>query len=258
MFHKIFSKCCLRQFRTVLSSLGLVALLCGGCGLQIMPEVRYLILGDSITGTIDTDTYPRFLIAQRGDSVSLWAIDGLGGRTAAQGLQALQSIIENGQYPNNTALLYFLGGADVIDFVSRLDPGLAFSPTEEGYPFSDEFNLILRSVEKNASNALASASDQEWELYVITYPSIPTGILPCDAFGGNELNESEAARANEYIKQLNDTLSDVAEEYDASVIDLSEVDSQLQGDSENYTDCIHPSELGAQIIASQLSQMLPL
>ncbi len=35
-----------------------------GCVLNPVPEVRFVALGDSITGTLETDTYPRFLVRE--------------------------------------------------------------------------------------------------------------------------------------------------------------------------------------------------
>ncbi len=39
-----------------------VALLAAGCGSVVWPEVRYVALGDSITGTVNSDTWPRFFV----------------------------------------------------------------------------------------------------------------------------------------------------------------------------------------------------
>ena len=83
---------------------------CQGCGPAGRPEVRYVALGDSITGTLESDTWPRFLVELLGISGEAFAAEGSGGRTASEGLQRLREIVELDIYPNAEIFIYFLGG----------------------------------------------------------------------------------------------------------------------------------------------------
>ena len=124
----------------------LTVLLAGACGPQAQPEVRFVILGDSITGSLEDDTYPRFLMDELGLGADEVALESAGGRTVSQGLQRTNEIVDVDPYPNATVFIYFLGGADIIDFLRTVDPGLTTAPGEPDYPLDRQLGALLDDV----------------------------------------------------------------------------------------------------------------
>ena len=237
-----------------LATLGL--LLCWGCGPAISPDVRYIAFGDSITGTQETDTYPRFLVAQLGISHSEFAAEGSGGRTVAGGLQRLREIVAFDLYPNNEVLIYFLGGADVINFVGSFDPSLTAAPSDSDYPFSDQLVALLDPMRSTMRDTLQLAIAQGFEVFTATYFPLPAGVAPCDPLGGSALDDVAAARVNEYLDLLNDLITELSGELSVTLVDLNQADSPLHQDGANFADCTHPSEAGAEIIANHFADAL--
>lgn len=238
---------------TAAASAGL--LLGAGCAPPQEPRIRYLALGDSLTGTFLTNTYPQFLVQELDIDADMLAADGVGGRTAAQGLARLDEIVDSNQYPNLDIVIVYLGGADVIDFVSSHDPGLALAPITPDYPFRAEWEELLDQVRSSTSELLQLALDQGWRVYLASYPPIAAD-KECDALAGNMLDETESDRANEYVNALNDLLAGLALEHGVVLADVRMDDDELSGDPENYFDCIHPSRTGARIIARRLAQTI--
>ncbi len=231
-------------------------LLCWGCGPAISPDVRYIALGDSITGTQETDTYPRFLVAQLGISHDEFAAEGSGGRTVAGGLQRLSEILEFDLYPNTEVLIYFLGGADVINFLNSFDPSLTAAPSDPDYPFADPLAALLDPLRLTMRDTLQLAIVQGFEVFAATYFPLPAGVAPCDPLGGGALDDIAAARVNEYIDLLNDLIIELGGELNVTLVDLSQPDSLLHQDGANFADCTHPNEAGAEIIANHFADAL--
>lgn len=227
-----------------------------GCVMNPAPEVRFVVLGDSITGTLETDTYPRLLVQELDIEEAEFAAEGRGGRTTATGLLRLAEIIEFESYPNAEVFIQFLGAAEIIDFILAHDPGLAVSPSESEYPFTEELDGLLALIASNMRSILNLASAQGWEVLVTTYYDLPADKTPCEAFGDNPLDEIEAQRANEYIDLLNEVILELAAELGIAVVDVRAESANLVENLDNFEDCIHPSESGARIIAQRFADVL--
>ncbi len=232
------------------------AVLAAGCGPVVYPEVRSVALGDSITGTLQSDTWPRFLVELLDIADEALAAEGSGGRTAAGGFERLNEILDLGTYPNATVLIYFLGGADVIDFIAFLDPALTTAPSDEQFMFGDALDARLTDVRTTMRATLELARTAGFEIYVVTYFSLPAGVVPCEALGGTALSSDQAGRVNEYVAMLNEVISDLAVEFGATLIDLRLADEALLGPPAHFADCTHPSERGAEIIAARFAEVL--
>lgn len=233
-----------------------VAVLAAGCGSVVWPEVRYVALGDSITGTLDSDTWPRFLIDSLEIADEAFAAEGSGGRTAAGGFERLGEILDLGTYPDATVLIYFLGGVDVIDFVGSIDPELTMAPSAGQYMFGDAWNALLDDVRAAMRATLELARATGFEIYMATYFALPAGVAPCAALGGAALSSDQAERVNEYVALLNEVISDLAAEFGATLVDLRLADEALLESPAHFADCTHPSKRGAEIIAARFAEAL--
>ncbi len=232
------------------------AVLAAGCGSVVLPEVRYVALGDSITGTLDSDTWPRFLIDSLEIADEAFAAEGSGGRTAAGGFERLSEILDLGTYPDATVLIYFLGGADVIGFVVSVDPALTAAPSDGQFMFGDALNALLDDVRAAMRATLELARAAGFEIYVATYFSLPADAAPCEALGGDALSSDQAERVNEYVELLNEVISDLAVEVGATLVDLRLANEALLGPPAHFADCTHPNESGAEIIAARFAEAL--
>ncbi len=236
--------------------LATAAVFAAGCGSVVRPEVHYVALGDSITGTLDSETWPRFLVDLLDISDEALAAEGSGGRTTAGGFERLNEIFDLGIYPNARVLIYFLGGADVIDFVASIDPALTTAPSDEQFTFGDTLSALLDGVRAAMRATLELAGAAGFEIYVATYFSLPAGVAPCEALGGAALSNDQAMRMNEYVELLNKVNSDLAFEFGATLIDLRLANEALLEPPTHFADCTHPSKRGAEIIAAHFAETL--
>ncbi len=236
------------------------ALLAAGCGPVVRPEVRFVALGDSITGTLDSDTWPRFFVDLLDIADEALAAEGSGGRTVDGGFERLSEILDLGTYPDATVLIYYLGGADVIDFVASIDPALTTAPSAEQFLFGDALNALLDDMRATMRATLELAGAAGLEIYVATYFSLPAGVAPCEALGGDALSSAQAERVNEYVALLNDLIGELAVEFGVTLVDLRLDNEALLGPPApvpaHFADCIHPSERGAEIIAARFAEAL--
>ncbi|MCH8913589.1 MAG: SGNH/GDSL hydrolase family protein [Planctomycetes bacterium] len=229
------------------------ALLAAGCGPVVWPEVRSVALGDSITGTLDSDTWPRFFVDLLDISDEALAAEGSGGRTVIGGFERLNEILDLGTYPDATVLIYFLGGADVIEFIASIDPALTTAVSDGQFMFGDALNALLDDVHTVMLATLELAQAASLDIYVATYFSLPADVAPCEALSGDVLSSDQAERVNEYVALLNEVISDVAVEFGATLVDLRLADEALMGPPAHFADCTHPSERGAEIIAARFA-----
>ena len=233
-----------------------VAAFTAGCGSVVRPEVHYVALGDSITGTLDSGTWPQFLIDSLEIAEEAFAAEGSGGRTTAGGLERLNEILDLGTYPDATVLIYFLGGADIVDFVASIDPSLTTAPSDEQFMFSDALSTLLDGVHTAMRATLELAGAAGFEIYMATYFSLPAGVAPCETLGGAALSNDQAMRMNEYVELLNKVIRDLAVEFGATLIDLRLANEALLGPPTHFADCTHPSKRGAEIIAAHFAETL--
>ncbi|MCG3138862.1 MAG: hypothetical protein HJJLKODD_02731 [Phycisphaerae bacterium] len=223
---------------------------------MVQPEIRYWALGDSITGSADQLTYPRYLAAELDWPDEEFSVDGVGGRTVAEGFQQLDSVVAAEIYPNLELLIYYLGGADMVGFVAQRDPGLAISLNDPEYPYTQEWQNLLADLTEEMTATITRAQQNGWVVLMVNYAPIPEGLEDCPAFGGNQLNSEEAARANEYVAALNQLIAEVAEQTHASLADLRMDQEEFLSDLDHYRDCTHPNDEGAQIIARRIVESL--
>ncbi len=232
------------------------ALLAAGCGPVVWPQVRSVALGDSITGTLDSDTWPRFLIDSLEIADEAFAAEGAGGRTAAGGFERLSDILDLGTYPDATVLIYFLGGADVIDFIMSIDPALTTAPSDGQFMFGDALKALLDDVRATMRATLELARAAGFEIYMATYFFLPASVAPCAVLGGDALNSNQAERVNEYVALLNEVISELAVDFGATLVDLRLDNEALLGPPAHFADCTHPNESGAEIIAARFAEAL--
>ena len=240
------------------TSLLLTVVLAGACGPQVQPEVRFVILGDSITGSLEDDTYPRFLMDELGLGADEVALESAGGSTVSQGLQRTNEIVDVDPYPNATVFIYFLGGADIIDFLRTVDPGLTTAPGEPDYPFDRQLGALLDDVRGGISATLALALAGGYQTFIVTYHSLPANVAPCDLLSANVLGEQEAERVNQYVELLNGVIADQAGAMPVTLVDIRLDNTTLLADPSNFADCLHPSAQGAAILASRFAATLQM
>jgi len=226
-----------------------------GCGYEAFPQVRYLILGDSHTGDFSGETFPKYLLRELNLDQEVFIAEGAGGRTTEEGLTQLQLITQHDVYPNLETFIYYLGGADVVGFISSRDPGVAVSPGEDAYPYTNELAELMSKIRASLEDSVELALSKDWKIFLATYPALPVGVEPCGVFG-NALNEIEASRANEYVDMLNDLIAETAEDQGVDLVDVRLDNEELVEDLNNFADCIHPNGLGAQIIARRFAETL--
>ncbi len=232
------------------------AVLAAGCGPVVRPDVRFVALGDSITGTLESDTWPRFFVDLLGIADETLAAEGSGGRTAADGFERLNEILDLGTYPDATVLIYFLGGADIVDFVASIDPALTTAPSDGQFMFGDALNALLDDVRSAMRATLELAGAVGFEIYMATYFSLPAGVAQCETLGGAALSNDQAMRMNEYVELLNKVIRDLAVEFGATLIELRLANEALLGPPTHFADCTHPSKRGAEIIAAHFAETL--
>lgn len=238
------------------NSLLLAVLLAGACGPQVQPEVRFVILGDSITGSLEDDTYPRFLADELGLDANEFATESAGGRTVSQGLQRMNEIVDVDPYPNAAVFVYFLGGANIIDFLRAVDPGLMTAPGEPDYPFDLQLGALLDEVRDGISATLALALTSGYQTFIVTYHSLPADVAPCDLLSADVLGEQEAERVNQYVELLNGVIAELAGAMPVTLVDLRLDNAALLAEPANFADCLHPSAQGAAILASRFASVL--
>ena len=240
------------------NSLLATILLAGACGPQVQPEVRFVILGDSITGSLDDDTYPRFLVGEMGLDAGELATESAGGRTVAQGLERMNEIADLDPYPNATVFIYFLGGADIIDFVRAVDPGLTTAPSEPDYPFDLQLEALLDDVRNGIEGTLSLALAGGYQTFIASYHSLPADVAPCDLLDTDVLSQQEAERVNQYVGLLNGVIEDLASALPVTLVDIRSDNAALLADPSNFADCLHPSAKGAAILAERFAATLQM
>ncbi len=222
-----------------------------GCGNPAAAE--WGIVGDSLTGTGTSSTYPARLMSELNLEPAALIVDGRGGRPAKGGAESVRALIAT--YPNLHSLIFFLGGADIVDFVAEADPDLTRNLDDPADGIAGELAAVLDAVSIDIAEALDHAADAGVAVWVVTYPPLPARDLPCLAFGGARLSGTDAVRAQRYVAELNVMLRAQADRAGARVIDLEVVDP-LGADARNYADCLHPSAAGAERMGEAMAQII--
>ena len=74
--------------------------------------------------------------------------------------------------------------------------------------------------------------------------------------GGDALSSAQAERVNEYVALLNDLIGELAVEFGVTLVDLRLDNEALLGPPAHFSDCTHPNECGAEIIAARFAEAL--
>lgn len=238
----------------------LAALQVTGCGAFVLvnEDAVFVAFGDSTTAGPSTKDYVEFLPELTGLPARQFANEGSGGETTSEGLERLDRMISLDVYPNARQLIYWQGGADVIDFVRRRDPLLLLSPSDPDYPFSDLLESELNQTQQNIERAVSLANDAGWGVVVATYFPIPSISLDCDALLFGVILPAQAQNADAYLAMLNDRIRIAALRAGASLVDVQSLGGELLADSNNYFDCNHLSASGNEIVARSIAESLLL
>ncbi len=239
-----------------------LALFCSGIGcsendlLVPDPAVRYLAFGDSATSGPANRDYPDILVELLGQAPETFAKQGKGGETTSEGLERLRQLISLKIYPNAHTLLYWEGGADIIDLIQEVDGLLLFSPTASDYPDSERLLETLDDIQADMETAITEGQAAGLTVYVATYFSLREALAQCDPLLLNIILPSQARNANDYISLLNERIRQAAVNQGATVVDIASADDILQADDANYFNCNHLSEQGNEIVARLFAEAL--
>lgn len=228
-----------------------LACACTGCGNP--GTVEWGVVGDSLTGTLVSPTYPSMLITELNLEPAALVADGRGGRPASAGPGSVQALVAN--YPNLQMLIFFLGGADIVDFVAEFDPDLTRDLDDPADGIAADLANVLDVVSSDVGAALDHATAAGLTVWVVTYPPVPAPDQPCLPFGGQRLSAGDAERAQRYVAELNVMLRAQADRVGAGIIDFEMADP-LGTDANNYADCLHPSPQGAAVMAEVMARVI--
>ena len=223
-----------------------------GCGTTMAipdPAVRFVAFGDSTTAGPADLSYPDFLPELLDQPADAIANEGIGGEDTGEGLNRLQELLDLALYPNATTLLYWQGGNDISAFIKEHDPFILETPDDTNFPFTEALTALLDQVQTNVEAAITSARGAGLAVFVATYYPMVPGIGDCDPLPLDTLLPTQSQRANVYLDLLNDRLRQAAANTGATLIDVAAIGNELTGDSVNYFNCNHLSEIGNETAA---------
>jgi lysophospholipase L1-like esterase len=225
---------------------------CGGCTPMPVPDpaVRYVALGDSATAGPARQNYTDLLTDLLDQPPEAFANEGVGGETAREGLSRLQQLVDQGIYPNAHTLLYWQGGAGLVDFILEVDPLLLLDPESDAYPHSDALTRVLDDIQAQIEDAINTAQQAGWTVFVATYYPLPPFIISCDPLFLDFMLPGQARHGNVYRDRLNARIRQAAANQSAILVDIAAVE-RLTADRGLYFDCNHLSVEGNRIVAQQ-------
>lgn len=232
----------------------------GGCSEDALlvpdPAVRYLAFGDSETAGESGRDYPQILSELLGQPANAFVNQGRGGETAGEGLQRLRGLLDRGIYPNAHTLLYWQGGADVINLIRQVDALLLLSPTDPSYPHSARLAETLDRVQADIEAAIGAGQGAGLTVYVATYFSLREATARCEPLFLEIILPSQARNANGYVSLLNERIRQAAANTGASLVDIAAADAMLQADDAHFLNCNHLSAAGNAIVARLFADRL--
>ncbi len=217
------------------------------------PNVRYIAFGDSTTDGPADRQYVDFLPNLLGESSDAFANEGRSGETSEEGLDRLRSLLAAETYPNATTLIYWESGNDLSDFIKDYDPFLLSSPAATDFSRGDELAAALDDAEANVGVAISEARVNGLAVFVATYAPLAPGVDRCDSLPLDILFPGQATNGNAYLDALNLRLVLVAELNGATVVDIAAIGDELRGNSANYENCNHLSDLGNERAAAEFA-----
>jgi len=179
----------------------------------------------------------------------------VGGEPAGEGVTRLQQLIDQGIYPNAHTLLYWQGGARLVDFIRKVDPLLLLSPDAAGYPYVDELEQVLDDIQDRIEDAIAAGRRAGWTVYVATYYPLPSFIITCEPLLLDLMLPGQARNGNAYLARLNERIRQAAARQSAVLVDIAAIEG-LAADPEHYVDCNHLSNEGNRIVANRFFDVI--
>ncbi|HPM23027.1 MAG TPA: SGNH/GDSL hydrolase family protein [Phycisphaerae bacterium] len=213
------------------------------------PAVRYLAFGDSSTSGRAARSYPEILAERLGQPAGAMANEGSDGETAGAGLERLRQLLAARIYPNAEVLLYWEGGADLIDLIREIDGLLLFSPLAPSYPYTTRLAEALDRIQADIEAAIAAGQAAGLTVYVATYFSFQEVAAACDPMPLDVMLPAQAQNANGYVSLLNERIRQAAASGGAGVVDIASADDDLHASAANFVNCNHLSEAGNEIVA---------
>ncbi|MCO6435595.1 MAG: SGNH/GDSL hydrolase family protein [Phycisphaerae bacterium] len=236
--------------RAPLAAAGLVLFLLPGCAALPLPDpnVRYIAFGDSTSRGGD-EGYPGRLMERLGEPASSLAVESHGGETSGAGRDRFVELLDQRLYPNARTLLFWEGGADVIQYIREHDPLLLHSPLDADYPYTAELVDQLDRTQAHLEDVVQRAKDAGLEVFIATYYPIREDFAWCKALLLDVILPAQARRANDYIAALNERIRAAAAEGGATLVDVAAAGDELQSDIANYANCNHLSAAGNALVA---------
>jgi lysophospholipase L1-like esterase len=222
------------------------------------PSVRYVAFGDSSTAGRAGRAYPEILSALLGQPADAVANQGQGGETTGAGLHRLRRLISRAIYPNAETLLYWQGGADIVNLVRQVDGQLLVSPSELDYPYAARLAATLDRVQANIEAAITEGQAAGMTVCVATYFSLRETTAECDPLSLDVIQPAQARTANAYVSLLNERIRQAAGNTGATVVDIASANDRLHADDSCFVDCNHLSEKGNEIVARVFAEALGL
>ena len=220
------------------------------------PNAIYVAFGDSATdGPADRD-YPDILRDRLALPVESFAKEGKDGETTSDGITRLEGLLAAEIFPSAEVLLYWQGGADLVDFIREVDPFLLFSPDDVDYPLSPQLESFLDDVQDNIQTALTAGREAGLNVFVATYFPIREDASLCDASPFGFLLPAQARRANSYTEVLNERIRNAATTARATLVDVATEGNAITASSDNYFNCNHLSSAGNAIVADVFENAL--
>lgn len=220
------------------------------------PAVRYIAFGDSGTAGRSGRSYPTILAELLEQPPEVIANHGHDGEATAEGLDRLRGLLALSGYPNAEVLLYWEGGADIIDFMREVDRLLLLSPLAPSYPHGAQLVEMLDRVQANIETVIAEGRAAGLTVYVATYFSSREAVVECDAMFLDVILPFQARNANGYVALLNERIRQAAANAGATVVDIASLDDVLHADEANFLNCNHLSAQGNAIIARLFADAL--
>lgn len=220
------------------------------------PDAIYVAFGDSATdGPADRD-YPDILGENLGAPAGTFAKEGQDGETSPDGVVRLEGLLRADIFPNAEVLLYWQGGADLVDFIQEVDPLLLFSPNDADYPYTARLESFLDDVQGNLIAALEAGREAGLRVFIATYFPLREDVSLCDASPFGLLLPLQAQRANAYTALLNERIRNAAATARATLLDVADQGDTIAADRANYFNCNHLSSEGNAIVAEVFAEAL--
>jgi hypothetical protein len=235
--------------RVVSLAAALLAVVVGGCTeIRVRDErVTYVALGDSSTAGPSSRNYPDILIDLLDEPATSFANEGESNSTTARGIERIDEILEGDYYPNAEVWLYWLGGADITEFMLDVDPLLLVPPSAGDYPFDGSLQRRLDEIDGNLAEGVQRIQATGATVYMATLYLVREDVDECDPLPLNVIVAEQARVANEYI--VHERIRDVAARTGAILVEIVAEDADIRSSEDNYFNCNHLSASGNEIVA---------